>query len=169
MSRLASFGMVVLLFILLSVVVVFGFFVFTPKIKAYRALNIELQQHSTELAASEQAFDSYYTELQRLQEREKNIDIALHKHFDEGQFETFLKQYFSSFSLRSITSEKDELYQTDVVNIRAKVATPVEYYSFIDALNQFEWVVEVDGTQQFVGLKDGIDTHFTLRVYTKVQ
>ena len=169
MSKFASFGSVVLLFILLSVVVVFGFFVFTPKVKAYRALNIELQQNSDDLATAEKEFDRHYADLQNLQDREKNIDIALHKHFDEERFETYLSQYFTSFTLRSIVSEKDEAFQTDILDVRAKIATPVEYYRFIDALNQFEWVVEVDGTLQFKGVKDGIDTHFILKVYTKVQ
>ena len=45
----------------------------------------------------------------------------------------------------------------------------IESYSFIDALNQFDWVVEVDDTLQFKGVKDGINTHFTLKIHTKVQ
>ena len=168
MNKFASFGMVILLFVLLSVVVVFGFFVFAPKIKAYRALNIELQQNSTELVAAEKEFDEHYAALQNLQDREKSIDIALHKHFDLDLFETYLKQHFSSYTLRSIVSEKDEFFQTELIAVRATIATPAEYYRFIDALNRFEWVVEVDGTQQFKGVKDGIDTQFTLKVYTKV-
>ena len=169
MNKFASFGVVILLFILLSALVVFGFFVFTPKIKTYRALNIELQQNSAELTAAEKEFDGHYVQLQNLQEREKNIDLALHKHFDLDRFETYLKQHFSSFSLRSVISEKDTLFQTELIAVQAKIATPVEYYRFIDALNRFEWVVEVDGTQKFVGAKDGINTHFILKVYTKVQ
>lgn len=167
MNKFASFGVVILLFILLSVLVVFGFFVFTPKIKTYRALNIELQQNSAELARTEKEFDVNYMQLQNLQEREKNIDRALHKHFDLDRFESYLKQHFLSFSLRSVISEKDAMFQTELITVRAKIAAPQEYYRFIDALNQFEWVVEVDGTQKFVGLKDGIETHFTLKVYTK--
>ncbi|MGB5966610.1 MAG: hypothetical protein WBF77_03815 [Sulfurimonadaceae bacterium] len=169
MSKFASFGSVVLLFVLLSVVVVFGFFVFTPKIKAYRALNIELQLRSADLVTAEKEFDRHYAELQNLQDREKNIDIALHKHFDEERFETYLSQYFTSFTLRSITSEQSKAFQTEVIDVRAKIASPEEYYRFIEALNLFEWVVEVDGTLQFKGVEDGIDTHFTLKVYTKVQ
>ncbi len=169
MSKLASFGIVVLLFIFLSVVVVFGFFVFTPKIKAYRALNLELHKQSVEVSVAEIEYDGHYAQLQNLQEREKNIDLALQKHFDLDRFEEYLKQHFTAFTLRSIISEKGKVYQTEMISVRAKIATPAEYYRFIDALNQFVWVVEVEGTQKFVGKKDGIDTHFTLRVYTKVQ
>ena len=168
MSKFASFGVVILLFILLSVVVVFGFFVFTPKIKAYRALSIELQQNTAALATAEKEFDGHYTVLQNLQDREKSIDIALHKHFDLDQFETYLKPHFASYTRRSIVSEKYEHFQTELIAVRATIATPAEYYRFIDLLNRFEWVVEVDGTQQFKGVTNGIITQFTLKVYTKL-
>ena len=168
MSKFASFGFIILLFLLLSGVVFFGFFVFTPKIKAYRALNIELQKTSSELQVNEAAFDKLYLSLQSLQEKEKAIDLAQHKHFDQDLFEDYLKRYFTTFTLRSIVSEKNEVFQTDTLAIRTTIATPAEYYRFIDALNLFEWVVEVDGTLQFKGVSDGIETHFTLKVYTKL-
>ena len=168
MSKFASFGFIILLFLLLSGVVFFGFFIFTPKIKTYRALNIELQQNSSELVTVEKEFDKLYSTLQTLQDKEKAIDLAQHKHFDQDQFEAYLKKYFKSFTLRSIVSEKNEGFQTDTLDIRATIATPAEYYRFIDALNLFEWVVEVDGTLQFKGVSDGIETHFTLKVYTKL-
>lgn len=168
MNKFSSLGSVVLLFVLLSVVVVFGFFVFTPKIKAYRTLNIELAQNRTDLAIAEKEFDKHYSELQNLQGKEKNIDIALHKHFDAQEFETYLGQYFKAVTFRSIVSEKDEVYRTDLIDVSAKIASPVDYYRFIDALNMFEWVVEVDGTLQFEGVEDGIDTRFILKVRTAI-
>ena len=168
MSKFASFGFIVLLFLLLSGVVFFGFFIFTPKIKAYRALNIELQQNSSELVTAEKEFDKLYATLQTLQDKENAIDLAQHKHFDEDQFEAYLQRYFKSFTLRSIVSEKNEVFQTDTLDIRTTIASPAEYYRFIDALNLFAWVVEIDGAIQFKGVTDGIETHFTLKVYTKL-
>lgn len=166
MSKFTSFGSVILLFILLSVLVLFGFFVFTPKIKTYRALNIELEQRTADLETAEKTFDKQYKILQTLQEKEKNIDRALQKHFNVDQFETYLQQYFLSVTLSKIATTEDGLYQTELIDVQAKIASPVEYYRFIDALNQFEWVVAVDGSQQFKGADDGIDTHFTLNVIT---
>lgn len=166
MSKFTSFGSVILLFILLSVLVVFGFFVFTPKIKTYRALNIELEQRSMDLETAEKTFDKQYKVLQSLQEKEKNIDRALQKHFNVQQFERYLQQYFLSFTLNKVATTEDTYYQTELLDVQAKIASPVDYYRFIDALNQFEWVVEVDGNQQFKGAGDGIDTHFTLNVLT---
>ncbi len=166
MSKFASFGSIILLFVLSSVIVVFGFYVFTPKIKAYRALNIDLMQDSADLESAEKEFEKYYAQLQNLQEREKNIDMALHRHFDVDQFESYLKQYFASFSLRSVISEKSGPYQMEMIAVRATIATPTDYYRFIDALNLFEWVAEVDGTLLFKGVENGIDTHFKLKVRT---
>lgn len=167
MSKFASFGSVILLFLLLSVVVVFGFRVFTPKVKSYRALKIALQHNSTELTALEGKFDKQYADLQSLQEIEKNIDIALHKHFDQQEFEKYLQNYFTSLTLHSIKSLQESDLLVQELDVRAQIASPAEYYRFIDALNDFDWVVEVDGTLQFKGLKESIATRFTVRVYTQ--
>jgi len=167
MNKLASFGFIVLLFLLLSVVVVFGFFVFTPKLKEYRALKIEITQKQKELKSEEKQFDLTYTKLQSLQESEKNIDLALQRHFDEQQFELYLQQHFKRYSLRSITSEYDDNFETDLLEIQVTISTPAKYYDFVDVLNAFVWVAELEGTQKFKGVNEGIEAHFRLKVYTK--
>ncbi len=167
MSKFSSFSSVLLLFLLLSVIVVFGFWVFTPKIKTYRALKIEIERNSVELAASEKKFDKQYADLQRLQEQEKNIDIALHRHFDEKVFAQYLDKYFSSFTLNSVKDLQENGLLVHELDVQARITSPDEYYRFINALNRFEWVVEVDGTLHFRGLKEGIATRFTLKVYTR--
>ena len=167
MSKFASFGIVVVLFLLLSLVVLFGFFVFAPDIKEYRALSIELSEKKSVLDAVETRFDTAYKRLQDLQERERQIDQALQKHFDEATFEKYVGRFFKAYDLRSINSEYEDDFQTDTITLRVLIASPMEYYKFIDALNSFEWVAEVEGTQRFEGVSDGIETHFTLKVYTK--
>ncbi|MDA3946582.1 MAG: hypothetical protein PF439_07890 [Helicobacteraceae bacterium] len=167
MSKLASFGSVVLLFLLLSVVVVFGFMVFTPKVKTYRALNIELQNKNLELELLEERFDKEYASLQRLQERERNIDIALQRHFNLKAFETYLNNYFTSVTLGSLKSLQLNDLMIHELDVQAQITSPDEYYRFLEALNGFAWVVEVDGTLQFKGLEDGISTRFIVKVYTK--
>ena len=167
MNKLASFGFIVLLFLLLSVVVLFGFFVFTPKLKEYRALQIELAEKEQTYKAAEKQFDTTYIKFQVLQESEKNIDLALRRHFDEQQFELYLQQHFKNYSLRSITTENEDSFQTDMLEIKVTIATPAEYYDFIEALNKFVWVAELEGAQKFKGVAEGIEAHFTLKVYTK--
>jgi hypothetical protein len=167
MSKFASFGFVILLFILLSGVVYFGFFILTPKIKEYRSLKMELQQKSADVTVLEQAFSKQYLILRTLQEREGNIDIALHRYFDQTQFQVYMQRYFASLSLQRIATEQEGALLVNRLDVRAKIASPAEYYRFIDALNSFEWVVEVGDALQFKGEEDGIATHFTLNVYTK--
>lgn len=167
MSKFASFGIVVVLFLLLSLLVLFGFFVFAPDIKDYRALSIELEEKTSTLNAVERRFDTAYKTLQDLQERERQIDQALQKHFDEAAFEQYVGRYFKTYTLRSISSEYKGDFQTDTITIRVLITSPMEYYKFIDALNRFEWVAKLEGTQKFQGVRDGIETHFTLKVYTK--
>ena len=167
MNKFASFGFIVLLFLLLSVVVLFGFFVFTPKLKEYRALQIALAEKEQSYRVAEEQFDMTYTKLQALQESERNIDLALHRHFDEQQFELYLQKYFKIYSLRSITTQKEGDFQTDSLEIKVSISSPAEYYAFIEALNAFTWVAEVEGTQKFKGVSKGIEAHYTLKVYTK--
>jgi len=166
-SKFASFVLVTLIFLLMSVVVSFGFFVFTPKIKAQRQLNIALEQQQEKLNAAEKRFDDKYRELQHLQEQEKSIDIALQKRFDERRFERFIAKHFKRYTLRSITTEKEADYETDVVEITAVTVSPLSFYRFVDQLNQFDWAAEVISTQQFRSVKEGLETHFILKVYTQ--
>jgi len=167
MNKLASFGFIVLLFLLLSLVVLFGFFVFTPKLKEYRALQIGLDEKQQTLKVDEKQFDMTYTKLQSLQESEQNIDHALQRHFDEQAFELYLKKYFTTYTLRSITTEQTDDFQTDILEVRVNIGSPSEYYAFIKALENFVWVAEVKGIQKFEGVAQGIQAHFTLKVYTK--
>ena len=167
MSKGTSFGFIVLLFLLLSGVVLFGFFVLTPKIKAYRALSIGIEQTAADAKSLEKEFDKEYSRLQTLQEKEKKIDIALHKPFDQKGLQGYLKHYFSALTLSGINSMRNGDLQVDTLDVRAKITSPADYYRFIDALNAFDWVGEVEGPLQFRGEADGIATHFTLKVYTK--
>ncbi len=167
MSKFASFVLVMFIFLLMSVVVSFGFFVFTPKIKAQRQLNITLEQQQEKLEVAEKRFDEKYKQLQQLQEEEKNVDLALQKRFDERRFEHFIAKYFKRYSLRSITTEKEAGRQTDIVEITAITMSPLSFYRFVDQLNQFDWAAEVVSTQQFRSTKEGLETHFMLKVYTR--
>lgn len=166
MSKFASFGFLLLLFVLLSVIVLFGFFVFTPKIKEYRTLNLELQRSTSNLTKLEATFDKDYARLKILQEREHNIDAALHKYFNQDRFEEYLRLFFPVVTIERVKQQKDNGLNVEVLDIRSVIKTPVEYYRFIDALHEFEWVVEANGVLQFKGTEEGIATHFTVKVYT---
>lgn len=167
MNKFASFGSVILLFLLLSVIVVFGFWVFTPKIKTYRALNIEIERNSAELAAAETKFDKQYARLQRLQEQEKKIDRALGRRYDEQAFSRYLETYLPALTLKDLGEVKKNGLSVHKLAVEAQIDTPEAYYRFIDALAAFDWVAEVDGTLHFRGTQEGIATRFTLKVYTR--
>ena len=166
MNKFTSITLLVLFFILLSITVSFASFSLTPKIKASRSVNLELQQEQTTLQASEKRFDKGYVTLQQMQEKEGCIDNALQQHFDLERFEEYLKKYFNILYVKSIESEQIRGYQYDTLSVVAVVVSPLEYYHFIDALNSFEWVVELQGTQEFKQTKKGIEVSFNLKVYT---
>lgn len=166
MSKFASFGFLILLFMLLSVTVLFGFFVFTPKIKEYRILNLELQRSTANLSKLEETFDKDYARLKTLQERESSIDSALRKYFNQNRFEDYLHLFFPNATVEYIKQAKEHGRKVETLDVRAVIKSPAEYYRFIDALHRFEWAVEANGLLQFKGTEDGIATHFTLKVYT---
>jgi len=69
-------------------------------------------------------------------------------------------------TIERVKQQKDNGLNVEVLDIRSVIKTPVEYYRFIDALHEFEWVVEANGVLQFKGTEEGIATHFTVKVYT---
>jgi len=166
MNKFNAITLLVLFFILLSIAVTFASFSLTPKIKMSRAGSLALEQATVSFQAREQNFDKAYVMLQNIQEREGHIDNALKHHFDLDTFESYLQGYFKKLHVKSIESEQVQGYQYDTLNIVALVTSPVEYYHFIDALNNFEWVVEVDHTQEFKQTKNGIQILFSVKVYT---
>lgn len=166
MNRFTSFSSVILLFLLLSGVVFFGFFVLTPKIKAYRALNIDVEQSSSGLSELEKEFDKQYKALQNLQERDSHVDAALKKQFVPERFAADFKSYFSALELRSVKHDKVEKVAVDTLEVNAEMNSPTAFYHFVEALNRFDWVVEMEGPLTFRAKEGGIAAHFTLKVYT---
>lgn len=168
MNKHTSFALVILTFLFLSILVFLGFFVISPEVKAYRSESIALEQQSKNMTQKEHLYEKAYKALQLLQERESSFDHALNRHFKLETFESYLKQYFLSFEIKSIETERDKDLQIDILEVRAILDAPTSYYRFIDALNAFEWVVEVQETQEFKGVAVGIEAHFSLKVYTRI-
>ena len=168
-NKYTSFALVVLLFLLLSILVFFGFFIFSPEVKAYRSLGITLDQKRESVLQQEALYEKRYSTLQALQEEEKSFDNALDRHFELTDFERYLKQYFHVFEIESIITEQSDHLQTDIIEIRAVMDTPATYYRFIEALNAFEWIAEVEGRQQFKRVKSGLQAQVTLKVYTRIR
>lgn len=168
MNKQTSFALVILTFLFLSILVFLGFFVISPEVKAYRTQEIALEQQAKNIAQKEAIFNKDYVTLQLLQEQENSFDQAINRHFSLEDFEGYLKQYFLPFEIKSVTSEREKVLQVDVLEIRAIFDTPERYYHFIDALNTFTWIAELDGRQEFKGIATGIEADFTLKVYTNI-
>ena len=168
MNKHTSFALVILTFLFLSILVFLGFFVISPEVKAYRTQDIALEQQQKVVTQKEATYNKAYETLQSLQERESGFDQALNRHFQLEHFENYLKQYFLSYEIKSITTEHNKNLQIDTLEVRAIFDAPVRYYRFIDALNTFSWVAALDGTQEFKGVAVGIEAYFTLKVYTRI-
>ena len=168
MNKHTSFALVILTFLFLSILVFLGFFVISPEVKAYRTQAIALEQQQEVMTQKVVTYNKAYETLQSLQERENVFDQALKRHFQLERFEAYLKQYFLSYEITSITTEQNEDLQIDTLEVRAIFDAPVRYYHFIDALNAFTWVAKLEGIQEFKGVAVGIEAHFALKVYTQL-
>ena len=168
MNKQTSFALVILTFIFLSILVFLGFFVIFPEVKAYRTEGIALEQQSKIIIQKEATFNRAYETLQLLQEQENSFDQAINRHFKLEDFEAYLKHYFLSYEIKSIITEREKDLQVNVLEVRATFDEPLRYYRFIDALNTFTWVAELNGTQEFQGVREEIEAHFTLKVYTHI-
>jgi len=145
-----------------------GFFVISPEVKVYRTQGIVLEQQKRTVAQKESIYNKAYISLQSLQESEGGFDQALNRHFQLERFEAYLKQYFLSYEIKSITTEQNKELQVDILEVRAIFDAPGRYYRFIEALNTFSWVAELQEVQEFKGVAVGIEAHFSLKVYTRI-
>ncbi len=167
MNKHTSFALVVFIFLFLSLLVFLGFFIISPEVKEYRMQSIALAQQSSRVVQKELDYNRAYQSLQSLQEQEQSFDQAINRHFKLEDFEAYLDQYFLSFEVKNITTQHKKDLKIDTLEIRAIFDAPVRYYRFIDALNTFEWVAEIEDPQKFKGVAVGIEAYFTLKVYTR--
>ncbi len=166
MSKFATLGLLIVFFILMSMVVVFGFFFFTPKLKTYRALNTEVEKTVAENVRVSQLLKQQEATFNRLKAKTEATHHALKQDFKPDAFKTFLKKYFKLVVIKSIVSEREEGYNIDTVLVELMMQSPTDYYAFLETLNGFEWVVEAGEAQEFRQTDDGLRGRFELKVYS---
>ena len=165
MSRHYLYILLSSLFLLLFVLL-FAFFVLIPKGKEYRAKRIELQRSNLKLQKYQNYHDKVYTTLKNLQSKNRHIITAFENRFDTKRFIRENKSYFFSLELAKITKagEKDgfDVYE---VNTTSSIASPKNFYDFLDALNKSDWIIGVNFPIIFKRKGDSILSSFTMKVY----
>jgi len=151
---------------LLLFVLLFAFFVLIPKGKEYRAERMELQRSNLKLQKYQNYHDKVYTTLKNLQSKNRHIISAFENKFEAKRFIQEHKNYFSSLDVAKVVrvGEKDK-FDVYEVNTTSSMASPKNFYDFLDALNKSDWIIGVNFPITFKRKGESISSSFTMKVY----
>ena len=147
-------------------VLLFSFLVLIPKGKQYREERMELQKSSAKLQKYQNYHDKVYDTLKNLQSKNRHIIAAFENKFDAKRFQKEHKNYFSSLHLAKISKVgQEDGFDVYEVNTTSSIASPKNFYNFLDAINKSDWIIGVNFPITFKRKGDSIASSFTMKVY----
>lgn len=163
-NRTVRFMLFVLAF--MAVVMLFVFLVVIPSIKTYKtkkAAYLYQQKHKHALTQSREQL------AQKLQSSEKKYAGALdafRNDFDEKAFLSMARRYFQNVTLTPQSEKKSESgLQIYAFRADFDAKTPVQFYKFVDALQQMHHVVKINFPVVLDAKDQKIHLQFNLSVY----
>jgi hypothetical protein len=155
-------------FVLLSLVLLFAFFVLTPKLKTYRNLVAQQAQQSTELSKVQLRYDSLYEHLRSLQSGNKELLRAFEKPFDVERFITENRKYFSSLEAKQVSPAVSEgAFVHYEVSALSRMGSPKNFYDFLEGLKGSGWVAGVYEPVVFEREGKQIRSTFRMKVFSR--
>ena len=164
-SRHQIYILLLSLFLFLFVLV-FSFGLLIPQGQDYRVERTALKRELIEYNKYKTFHDETLEKLKSLQSENRHIITAFERPFSPDRFEKQHKANFSSLTVSKIERAKDEdgfaVYE---VNTTSHIASPTNFYDFLDAVNKGDWIIGVNFPIKF--LRDGemIKSSFTMKVY----
>jgi len=147
-------------------VLLFAFLVLIPKGKKYRQERTELQETSAKLQNYQNYHDKVYDTLKNLESKNRHIITAFEYKFNEKRFLKEYKKYFSSLELSKIKKVgQEDAFDVYEVNTTSSIASPKNFYNFLDAINKSDWIIGVNFPIIFKRKGDSIASSFTMKVY----
>jgi len=147
-------------------VLIFSFGLLIPEGKEYRLKRVELKKAQQEYNKYKNFYDETLDTFKNLQSKNRNIITAFQRPFSPERFEKQYKNNFSSLKISKINRVADEEgFSVYEVNTTSHIASPTNFYDFLDALNKGDWIIGVNFPIKF--LRDGemIKSSFTMKVY----
>ncbi|BCX79702.1 hypothetical protein [Campylobacter sp. 19-13652] len=177
----------VLAFLLVCMVMIFGFIV--PNIKEYKASTKANNSQIASYAKAKHFLDTKAAALDALKQENKYLIEAFSHKFDPAQFSEFASGFFSDVSLHKVDmpainsqnepqnakasgennaqnsqkSEKD--YFVYELSVTSFSDTPSRLYAFLDALSKYPNIIKVEFPIQMRGEGEKIRTRFNIKVY----
>jgi hypothetical protein len=153
-------------FFLFLFVLIFAFVILIPEGKEYRQTRIELKKTANELHKYQNFHDETMQRLKNLQSENRHIITAFDNIFNPDRFEKVYKSYFSALTLSQLSKLKDKQgFAVYEVNTTSQIASPKNFYEFLDALNKSDWIIGVDFPIDFKRDGEMIKSSFTMKVY----
>ena len=147
-------------------VLIFSFAVLIPKGKEYRVERIAFKKERIEYNKYKRFHDQTLEKLKDLQSKNRNIVTAFDRIFSPERFEKQHKANFASLKITKIQKAEDEGgFSVYEVNTSSQIASPVNFYDFLDALNKGDWIIGVNFPIKFIREGEMINSSFTMKVY----
>jgi len=139
-----------------------------PEGKNYRKNRTVLLKEKANL----QKYDDFYKKTLTIYNEKKSknryIIEALNNNFNPQKFTNEYHKHFISLSLSKIDYHgKTKIYDIYEVNTTSKIKSPTNFYSFLDAINKSQWLIEVTFPINFTREGELIHSSFKMHVYKK--
>jgi len=165
--RLSSLTITIMLFVLLTLLLVFSFFALTPKIKDYRQLSQQEHTLQIKLQNLQVTYEKQYNRLRAMQSENRNITAQLQKSFSLHRVEKILQEDFEHLKVSLVERKNEGAYVTHLLAVEGLIKAPSTFYNFLEGLQSAKYALQVLDDMKFEGHEEGITTTFNLKVYIK--
>lgn len=137
-----------------------------PQIKTYKTL-LAKKQNQERINKEHKTQEDYLNgKLQIfMQDNEKMISMYEHK-FDEKNFESFCSKFFNTVSLNYIQDKTDEKYLKYILKVSTNIDSPVYFYDFVKALENYSNIIKVEFPISFKANSSEIEAIFNIKVFS---
>ena len=160
--------MKLLLFLMAFIVIIFSivFLMIIPNIKEHRVLQTEHKRVLVHKTRVENLYLEKEAELSRLKIENDAVIKAFKHAFTQEEFIAYAGTFFTDVRLTQVAKSdyKKEFVEYEL-NVTSTLKTPTNFYSFLEGLNRYSSIVQVDFPIHLESGKDAITSTFKLKVY----
>lgn len=162
--RLIRLLVLILMYIIILFILIFGIVI--PIIKQYKinSKTYHTVQNKYEMIKSEH--EAIYDKLKFLQHKNRKIIEVFEKDWDEKLFLGKAKLFFVKSKLKLVESNiSDSYYTIYEFDATTQMASPENFYRFMEALPSMPFVIQADFPLSFYSKGDLISGVFQIKVY----
>lgn len=165
----------VLIFLLVCMVMIFGFIV--PNIKEYKISTKASNSQIASYSKAKHILDTKTAALDLLKQENKHVLEAFSHKFDPTEFTDFTSGFFNDVMLHKVESKPNDTneiksqtggesdYFVYELSVTSFSDTPSKLYAFLDALAKYPNIIKVEFPIQMRGEGKKIHTRFNIKVY----